>query len=420
MKKLNFIRTGILMLLLWCSNLIGDAQSTLTFTQAMDSLFAPLDKGRITTGILYERAKPFSNIDLFNISSDPFISEYKYFCQAYQELYNSTYNKNGWLKPLHLRALADGQALQNKYTIGVLDYQFNMIDSNAVANGLLSFSNGQFHDVVGANPYWTRRIQVGAILADQVPSGLVSLVYNPSFVKTNQSIAISNIQLNFGALGSYTLNPTNPVAQINFSGSGVKEFTMTIQYTNGNSFTHASEIQIGDNLGSYSARPLGTSTALPDQTFWISSKYPYQGFGESQAYYAKVKISIWWKRNAQNQPVPGIKKPVIIVDGFDPNGSRMDTSIYTLFNYINQNSSLDNFADELRSFGKDFDIIVMDMPGYTKNYPISGTLNDPTNSLSYPKPLFDNTAPDNPDGTIYGGGDFQPISKCKLTEAMKN
>ena len=70
----------------------------LTFTQAMDSLLAPLDKSRITTGILYERVKPLANIDLFNIpSSDPFISENSYFRQAYLELFNASYNTLAWL-----------------------------------------------------------------------------------------------------------------------------------------------------------------------------------------------------------------------------------------------------------------------------------------------------------------------------------
>ena len=71
-------------------NYVVIAQQTLTFSQAMDSLLAPLDKNRITTGILYERVKPYANIDLFNTqANDPFISDFSYFRQAYSELYNS-------------------------------------------------------------------------------------------------------------------------------------------------------------------------------------------------------------------------------------------------------------------------------------------------------------------------------------------
>lgn len=245
MKKLNFIRTGITMPLLFVCCFFANAQSPISFTQAMDSILAPLDKAPISTGILYERVKPMANIDLFNLTfSDPFIAEYSYFGQAYFELYNAAYNKTNWIRPEHLRAYAEGESLQGKFTVGVLDYQFNVIDSNAVSNGQLSFNNGQFHNVPGAaSPYWLKRIQVASILADEIPSGQFSLYYNSDFVKTNQALSISNIQLNFGIIGIYTLSPANPVAQLTFSGSGVKRYTITILYTNGTSFSHEAEVQ---------------------------------------------------------------------------------------------------------------------------------------------------------------------------------
>jgi hypothetical protein len=415
MTKLNFIRTGIVMSILCIYTFNSVGQSSLTFTQAMDSVLAPLDKNRIPTGILYERVKPIANIDLFNLpSSDPFISDYSYFNQAYFELYNAAYNKTGWLNPQHLRAWAEGEALQGRYNIGVLDYQFNMIDSNALNNGQLSLSNGQFYDVPGTtNPYWTKRLQVAAILGDEIPSGQVSIIFNTGFIKTNQSVIISSIQLNFGTTGVYTLSSANPLVQVNFTGSGVKQFTATVQYTNGTSFSHSSEVQIGGNTQPYSSRIEGGAAELPDASFWISSKYPYKGFSESQPYYAKAKISIWWKKDVNNNPVPGIKKPVIILDGFDPFGGRLDTSIYNLFIYDSLSNTQTyklNFARELRSQG--FDIIVMDLPAYTKNFP--GTINDPSSSLPYPKALYDDVAPDTLKGVVFGGGDYQQRSAYSL------
>jgi hypothetical protein len=377
----------------------------------MDSLFAPLDKGRVSTGILYDRVMPLANIHLFNTPQGPAISDYSFYCQAYFELYEAAYSNTGWLKPLHLQAWAEGEALKKNYTLGVLDFEFNNIDSNAVFNGLLNISNGQVYDVPGAaNPYWNRRFQAAAILADEIPSGLATLKYNPGFIKTNQAISISSIQLNFGVIGTYVLSTTNPSVLVNFTGSGVKEFTITVQYSNGDSFSHQSQVQIGSNTNPYSSKPEGVTAQLPDATFWITSKYSYQGTGEPQPYYAKGKVSIWWKRNAQNQPEHGIKKPVIIIDGFDPQGKRLDTSIYNLFVYdstifVNGQPATQkfNFADELRKNG--FDIVVLDMPGYTKDFP--STINYVNSIRSYPRALYDNTAPDSLKGVIFGGGDFQ-------------
>lgn len=169
-------------------------------------------------------------------------------------------------------------------------------------------------------------------------------------------------------------------------------------------FRMRQKCKIGTNTEPYASRTEVVKANLPDATFWISGKYPYKGFGELQPSYAKAKISIWWKRDANNIPIPGLKKPVIIVDGFDPNGGRKDTSIYSLFEYkVDATSAPIDFARELRANG--FDIVVMDMPGYTKDFP--GTINDPTSTLTYPKALFDLVAPDNLKGVIFGGGDFQ-------------
>jgi len=372
----------------------------LTFTQTMDSLLAPLDKNRVTTGILYERVKPLANIDLFNItSSDPFISENSYFRQAYLELYNSTYNTSGWLKPKELRDWVDAENLEKKYNIGIMDYQFNMIDSNAVQHGLLTFSNGQFHDVSGAaSPFYTRRLQVASMLIDEIPSGVVALRYNSNFFKTNQNVQINNITLNFGSVGTYILSPSNPIVLVNFTGSGTISFNVTVQYTNGSSFSNASEIQIGSTSNPYS-RILGNPPA-PNDSLWISSKYPFQGYEETQPFYGKAKISIWWKLDANEVPVPGISKPIIIVDGFDPLDIRLNKDIYDVFSYaevINGVTVTQDFAKELRRAG--FDIIVMDMPAYSQTS--EATYNDPTNSLPYP-----NILPAAAKGIVYGGGDY--------------
>lgn len=398
MRKFMILKKVLLLfLLLQVYNSIYS--QSLSFTQAIDSILAPLDKSRITTGILYERVKPMANIDLFNIaSSNPFISENSYFRQAYFELYNATYNTSGWLKPKELSDWIDAENLETKYNVGILDYQFNMIDSNAIPNNQLTFSNNQFHDVTGASsPFYTRRLQVAAILKDEIPNGLVTLRYNSNFFKTNQSVQLSSIVLNFGTLGSYTLTPSSPSVVVNFTGSGIINFNITVQYTNGSSFSNPSAVQIGNNSNPYTR--INGEVPEPNFSFWVSGKYPFQGYEETQAFYGKAKISIWWKLDANNVPIPGITKPIILVDGIDALDERDDKGIYDLLSYIDANNEEQDFVKELRRAG--FDLIVMDMPAYSQNSPSQGTYNDPSNSLPYP-----NILPSAANGIVYGGGDY--------------
>jgi len=235
------------------------------------------------------------------------------------------------------------------------------------------------YDVPGQpNPYWNRRVQMASVMAEQVPAGSVSFYYDASFVKSNNGVIVSSITLNFGAAGSATLTPASPVQTINLSGSGILNFIISVSYVYGLSFTNNGQVQVGSSSAPYSRTTnLGRVAApIPNENFWLSSKYPFQGYDESQAYYGKVKVSIWWKLDANNNIVPGIKKPIIIVDGIDALDERKDTAIYDLFRYYNESNVRVNFADQLRTQG--FDIIVMDQPGYTHQQP---TLNDP--SIAY-------------------------------------
>jgi hypothetical protein len=116
----------------------------------MDSLFAPLDKNRVTTGILYERVMPWADIDLFNLpSEDTFISKYSYYCQAYFELYNAAYNKTGFLKPKDAMYIRDVENYYNRVPVGILDYLVNRIDSLAIQNNQLFVQSNMFYDVPG-------------------------------------------------------------------------------------------------------------------------------------------------------------------------------------------------------------------------------------------------------------------------------
>lgn len=93
MKKQLLLLAGILLLLL--NHLF--AQSDNPYVQKVDSMTANLNKSFITTGILYDRAPPLSNLDLFNAQIDT--SDYEFFSQAYFELFYAAYNTSGWQTP---------------------------------------------------------------------------------------------------------------------------------------------------------------------------------------------------------------------------------------------------------------------------------------------------------------------------------
>jgi pimeloyl-ACP methyl ester carboxylesterase len=87
----------------------------------------------------------------------------------------------------------------------------------------------------------------------------------------------------------------------------------------------------------------------------ITATIPYQGYGDAQGFLGQAEYEIF------PDNVGGVfDKPIILLDGFDPNDGRTIPMIYGLLNYgVGQ-----NFADDLRNLG--YDIVILNFPVYTR------------------------------------------------------
>lgn len=87
----------------------------------------------------------------------------------------------------------------------------------------------------------------------------------------------------------------------------------------------------------------------------FNSTIPYQGYDETQGYVGQGEYQIFLDNtNAV------LDKPIILLDGFDPNDGRDIPSIYNLLNY----GTGQNLADDLRNLG--YDIVILNFPNYTR------------------------------------------------------
>src|SRR5919107_3673900 len=122
------------------------AQKLPSFTHLADSVFENLNKSYITTGILYDRVYPSAMLHVFN-SSYSDTSNIYHFSQAYYELYNAKYNRAGMTEPGLLDERIKQATTAGKVPIGVINFNFNQIDTNSLASNLLENRNGIFYDV---------------------------------------------------------------------------------------------------------------------------------------------------------------------------------------------------------------------------------------------------------------------------------
>ncbi len=103
------------------------------------------------------------------------------------------------------------------------------------------------------------------------------------------------------------------------------------------------------------ANSLSAQQLQPQVITPIIATIPFQGYDETSAYLGEGEYEIY------PDFVDGVlDKPIILVDGFDPNDARSISMIYELLNY----GTGQNLADDLRAQG--FDIVLLNFPNYTR------------------------------------------------------
>src|SRR5439155_12197103 len=119
-----------------------------------DSVFKNLNKSYITTNILYDRVYPYAMLHMFNTTYFD-TTNVHHFLQGYFELYSAKYNNTNLLKPDSLKEKIKAVTTKGKVPIGIINFQFNRIDTDAISKNLLEDRNGIYYDVANrsGSPY---------------------------------------------------------------------------------------------------------------------------------------------------------------------------------------------------------------------------------------------------------------------------
>src|SRR5688572_11337462 len=170
----------LLIILIIISASVLKAQRLPSFTHEADSVFKNLNKGYITTGILYDRVYPYAMLHVFN-SSFFDTTNVHHFKQAYLELYNAKYYNSSLVKPGIVDKRMNTIAITGKVPIGIINFQFNQIDTNSVVDNLLENRNGIFYDVPSRprSPYWKKQVSIISPLIDSTEGLQVNFQTSP-------------------------------------------------------------------------------------------------------------------------------------------------------------------------------------------------------------------------------------------------
>ena len=202
------------------------------WSHLMDSLTAYLNKGPITTGILYDRAYPIAALHSFGVRRADTTSN-AHIRQAYQELWMASYNRNTFrYTPSGLRERADKIVRHDSIPLAVLDYQFNWLDTLAVQDGLITLQQGRLYDAANQSrsPYFLRNLTLAAPLADTLRQLSTTFIL-PSFLcLTNRSRQVTNVVVDFDNAGPNQFLVPGQAITITYPGNGPKVMWMTVLF----------------------------------------------------------------------------------------------------------------------------------------------------------------------------------------------
>ncbi len=398
MKKFTII-------LFLCLSIIAKAQvlPTAQSFKQQDSIYwenaLSLIKPQITTGILYSKVVPFSNLYNFN-SADYNTADAGLFKQALSEMHRASDNASQFITVDEL-ALYKKQIYASNANagtpiveIGVLNTSFDFLyyDEDDENNGGLHLINDVYTPISGKPSVLTKHITMISPQREMVVAannGAVSYRINNAFY-FNKHKKIKNLTADFGS-GNVTLIDNQvintSVYTENYTTFGKKTLVFHVTYTDNTSITTYAHIEIV-NPQSLIVAP-ATNNCVKTNIIRYTSTIPYQGYDENTEIYGELEYKIFFANtNGMGScDLSRIKKPFIVIDGFDPGDKRrieLDDcqfdpvcrkinenlndefvpedyhSIYSLMQYGDGTDK--NLVYNLRDNGYDYDVIIINLP----------------------------------------------------------
>jgi hypothetical protein len=383
----------LLFIVICTFSITAQSQATFTglkkdYTQSMDSIMTYVNKTPITTGILYDRVMSFSSLNMLKENAVITKSNYQNFIQSWSELYRSAYNPT-FISLENLKTNIKANTNPNLVDIGIINTKMNYIDYGTPTNPSLTTTGGYLYNVAGINPFLEKQITLISPLKERVISGTVTFRLLSSFMLQLTGSQIKTLVANFGTttnynlINNYVISTTNP--EVIFTTSGKKEFVFTVTFSNNITETLKATMDIVVSNNS-TAKALASLLSFPLEQDFVEANgisltstgnVAFQGYNETSTSKGVLEYRTYYNLVTNNgSAVSKIKKPIIILDGYDPGDGRKiyqgstgydssKSSLYELMAYDDDNNPATipiNLVEKLRSAPYGFDVTLVNFP----------------------------------------------------------
>ncbi len=313
----------------------AQAYDTTTFYGKMNFTFGNLNKSLVTTGFLREYGIDFLHLENYDgkLLHDSNWVNLEDWRMLYASLDSEQVNANAnllyldTLNRLISRFALPGQAVN----ITTMYYNYQGLDSAAVSKNLISISNQQLYDVAGRtqSPYITHSVFAVATTQQSVFTGANQLIFRPELYLSNTGKAISTLQIDPLGTGSFQTASFNTPIAVTYPDSGLYPLVVKITYTDGTINYGHTKIAAYLNPGAtarYGTRPTTNETVIA-----------------TKSYLGAVASGDITMDLAQGNTTGQIRKPLIVVEGFDPDGSYGYNTRGGYINNLNVDPNTGNF-----------------------------------------------------------------------------
>lgn len=323
------------------------------YQQIFDSLTSGLIKSRIPHGTLYDRVYPWA--DMKNWASGDALSSSK-IRQIWWDMEQSRVpNPNSpTTVPNRYEALRDSsylRSLRNEIDIWAIDFQVSLLDSVAFTDGRLSKVNGILTDNNSLGvPYKEQDIKVAALSSEQFSTcqNYTLRLSEANFLSNRSGARLKKIVVSNLSNNTSSSIGMNGSASVSFSSAGKNTLDIAMIFLDGSESHVTQTIKIDD---------CSTATERNDCTanLIIESDIPFKGYDERSATTSLANATIYYGKIPNSTLCnEKLKKPIIILDGFDPLDGRKVDQVYKMIN------AGDATGDKLYDMG--YDVVVLNFP----------------------------------------------------------
>ncbi len=330
---------------------VANAQQVQVLDSPPDWTFmmSNLNTSQITSGVLYNKVAMFNNLYDYNRGRYN-MSHAEHFFQGINELhYASDQTKFVSAAQLKLSLIiapsAPTQAMSTQaiaipidtgtsatVNIGIINttlYMLNFNEKNPATGGL-TFVNGKFAPITGQPNFLSRKILLASPLQEMASGTSVKYRFANNRIYNNATTIIKKLVVYFNDQTPVTIINNSILLltskTISYATSGDKTLKFEATFTDNSVIT-----TVGYHNFVYKSSSIGaTTTFAPCEDAIIErgvfkSTIGFQGYDEPTEYLGKFDYTVFYHTLNNAAMARTMLKPILIIDGFDPNDKRKTT-----------------------------------------------------------------------------------------------